>query len=1282
MHGERKLMGKGGQKMKGFKSLYSTLAKTLGTKMATGITVTAITVTSTVGICVVGYSGHLIGNYIEEHQEETESLLTYDSEIAEETKPELVQEEEIPVQSLEENLTEETEKEESQTKQQGEEGASHNHEEVNRNHVAVTNQKPVEEISPQVADTVTTPVVTTPVLPVTQQISDTLTTIQQQDTNIVNAKKSSSGKHSSKSDSKDDGSGSENSGDNPEPIAPSEEVQFLNHKVSGYIEPMTLTIDAEAYRKLYGDSDKNDKMFTKTYTVMVYMCGTDLETGSSEEGTHDIMKMLSQKYDMTNTNVLLCAGGTSTWKNTYMGNDGDDGCNNDDVRCNIYYLNPDSEKLDDIENRDKLGQEKADEDTKNQVLNEDTLRLLVSLDPTDMGEDELLAGFINLATEYFPADNYGAILWNHGGGLNGGVCFSDSNEEEKVTGSAITAEELECALASSTLGKNNEKLGFIGFEACMMGSTELAYNISPYCEYMIGCMEYTSGGWNYGDIFQYISGQENRDTLNKDIALKIANEYYDNHLDNYDNVASIACYDLSTIQTTVDQINKVSDSILELYNEEIYPQHPELALECYRILKQARLHSYENGTDKEWSAYQYVDQNSFFTYLKNAFSELKLSYLEKEAEEWSTDTKKAAETEILTEHLNNLQTDIEEILKNDTLLFAGAHYYGQEVFQKAENAGITYSDFWKELKGEAIAGTSIYMPYDSFSGSKMETYQEMNLMDGYTRLLKQYMEQAGSSEEKDRIDELSKEVNYADIFEAPVLKETSVGNVPYLQVQVKENYEEGKKPEHGEDPYTDFIDTLLTMKAYISNYQKLPDGNERDMVIADADISFSSLTGENKQVNVVISTLKDVVGYLATGKLWEDTKTVYDWGRLSYLENKDNSEEKSKWINNLFGGSSDKEIDATEWKTFKGMSYVKSEEGTLGAGEEAILYFQKIVNDDSDDYYVYKGASIEYNNTYSKAENQAISFYHYYINDAGEEQRFNEIDVKLNTSEAICLYEKYLCSEDLSKYNNYTIGVESIQNETYIIPPSDDAQSEEYSDNPYQVGAEVTTDAQTKMGSDVVNTDGNATSKNKEDDVEEIDTPKGASETEDEIDSELFTEEETTSVSEASIEAESMEESELSTEAEEESDEKATMETETTGNELSEAMEETDESGDASKTEEETDSESAMETGMIEENDISIEETENESSSDSEIANNEDASETSETDEGQSSESDSSPSDNASSEENTSEESSSRKEENDTSHSDDSSGKTSESKSIEATTDDRRESDTEEESEE
>ena len=1030
--------------MKGVKSFHSALAKLVGTKLATGITVTVITAVSAVGIGVIGYSGHLIGNYIEEHrlqQEEPESVLTYDSETAEETRPELTEKTDLPVQDPVENAAEEKE-------------------EADHKSIAAPNQRLAEQVSPITRDVVTEPVANLPVIEEAQQQSEPLTTAQQQDTNTENVKKSSSGKKSS-------GSGSKNDGNNSESFDPAEEVQFLNHKVKGLVEPMTFAVDTEAYQRLYDDSDIYDRMLTKPYTVMVYLCGTDLERGESEEGTRDIMQMLSQKYDMDRVNVLLCAGGTSDWKNTYMGKAGDDGCNNDDVRCNIYYLNPASEQLDKIDSdkRHDFGKDVEEEATKNLALNEDTLRLLVSLDPTDMGEDELLAGFINFAADYFPAEHYGAILWNHGGGLNTGVCSSDSNEEEGVTGSNITADELECALASSTLGKNNEKLGFIGFEACMMGNTELAYNLSPYCEYMIGSMEYTSSGWNYGDIFQYISEQEERDTLNKDIALKIAEEYYATHSANYDNVASIACYDLNTIRTTVDQINKVSDAILELYNREIYPQHPELASECYRILKQAKLHSYENGTDAGWTTFQYVDQNSFFTYLKNAFGELETVYADQK-EEGDVGEEEAEELERLAEHLKNLQTDIDEILKNEALLFAGAHYYGQEVFQKTEtDTDITYSDFWKELKGEAIAGTNIYMPYDMYAGDKMGTYREMNLMDGYTRLLNQYMEQAGSSEEKERKKELRKEMNYADMFEAPVLKKTAQGNVSYLQVQIKPEYEEGKKPEHGEDPYTDFMDTLSTMKVYISNYQKLSDEKYIDMVIADADIKFSSLTGVNKQINVVLDSMENAVGYLAKGELWQDVqdtaKTVYDWARLSYLENADNSDQKSARIKSLFGND-DEEIDAAEWKTISGMTYAKKEAGELEDGKDAVLYFKKVYGEGGDAYhYEYQGASIEIAETYSRAESEdAISFYHYYISEEGKEEAFDEIDVILDTksSEAICLYEKDLLSDEMSPYNNYTVGVNFIGSTTYVIPP-EDAHSDQYSDNPYLVGDEAEDDA-------------------------------------------------------------------------------------------------------------------------------------------------------------------------------------------------------------------------------
>ena len=1187
--------------MKGFKALYSALAKMIGTKLATGITVAALTVASTAGICVIGYSGHLIGNYIEAQQEEENTLLTYDSGAAEETSPESPQETEAsvqnpeqnpgqnPEQNLEQNVTEETE--EVNNKDLVTSNSSNT-----SNRSNASNKRSEKKVSPKVPESVKKPSVQTPVLAQTQKEEELSSTEQPQNEGVDI---SSSDDQSSESGSRNEGAEKGDSGEGSDPFEPTESGRFLNHKIHDYIEPMAFAIDTEAYKGLNFDSDSYDRMLTKQYTVMVYLCGTDLETGQNEEGTRDIMKMLSQEYDMDKINVLLCAGGTSSWKNTYMSKDGNDNCDNDGVRCNIYYLNPASEELKNISNRVDIGKKREDDITKNLVLNEDTLRLLVSLDPTDMGEDELLAGFINFSSEYFPAENYGAILWNHGGGINGRICFSDSNEEEGVTGSGITAEELECALASSTLGKNCEKLGFIGFDACMMGSTELAYNISPYCEYMVGSMEYTSGGWSYGDIFQYISKQEERDTLNKDIALMIADKYYETHSDNYDNVASIACYDLKEMQTTVDQINTVSDSILELYNKEIYPQHPELASECYRILKQAKLHSYENGTDVKWSTYQYVDQNSFFTYLKNAFGELEEDYRIQQEEEWSTDAQKAAETEILVEHLENLQTDIDEILKNDALLFAGAHYYGQEVFRKTEgDTGIDYSDFWKELRGEAIAGTNIYMPYDAIAGADMETYREMNLMDGYTRLLNQYMEQAGSQEEKERIERLIQEVDYADIFEAPALKTTEKGNVPYLQVQVKAEYEEGKKPEDGEDPYTDFADTLSAMKVYISNYQDLPsdqDNQYKDMVIADAKINFSSMTGENKQINVVLELLENVVGYLAQGELWQDDATVvWDWARESYLELDDNISNKSERINKLFSSDEEK-LDATAWKTVSGMSYAKYTEGELEKledGKDAILYFKKVFSADSEEYhYEYQGASIEDENSYSLADNAAISFYHYYISEEGKEEVFHDIDVKLATdsSETICIYEKYLCGEEMSQYNSYTVGVESLGGECYIIPPDEDAQSDQYRDNPYKVGNEAETEAEANEETDPENPDESKALRNEEADKSEVLT-----ETEEQTGSEVATETEERTGSEADTETEEQTGSEAATETEEQTGSEAATETEEqTESEAATETEEQTGSEAATETEEQTESEAVTETETAKESEPS-EDTEEE----------------------------------------------------------------------------------------
>ena len=56
------------------------------------------------------------------------------------------------------------------------------------------------------------------------------------------------------------------------------------------------------------------------------------------------------------------------------------------------------------------------------------------------------------------------------------------------------------------------KLSWIGFDACLMGSAEVAYTVSPYAEYMIASQEKEpAAGWDYHflkDAGKYRDGAE------------------------------------------------------------------------------------------------------------------------------------------------------------------------------------------------------------------------------------------------------------------------------------------------------------------------------------------------------------------------------------------------------------------------------------------------------------------------------------------------------------------------------------------------------------------------------------------------------------------------------------------------------------------------------------------------------------------------------------------------------------------------------------------------------
>ncbi|MDR3239687.1 MAG: hypothetical protein LBT44_06320 [Clostridiales bacterium] len=188
----------------------------------------------------------------------------------------------------------------------------------------------------------------------------------------------------------------------------------------------------------------------KPYTIMVYMNGSDLE---SEEGmaTADLAEMIESGMDSSKINLILFTGGTSRWQNDVIPENG----------CSLWELD------------------------------QGDLRSLAKLGLLNMGDPGTLAGFINFGVQTFPADKYGLILWDHGGGAIAGY-----GQDENFDKCNLTLLDMNYAFAQSAAAQN--KLEFLGFDSCLMATVEMAVVASEYARYLVASEDLEpSEGWDY-----------------------------------------------------------------------------------------------------------------------------------------------------------------------------------------------------------------------------------------------------------------------------------------------------------------------------------------------------------------------------------------------------------------------------------------------------------------------------------------------------------------------------------------------------------------------------------------------------------------------------------------------------------------------------------------------------------------------------------------------------------------------------------------------------------------
>ncbi len=260
-------------------------------------------------------------------------------------------------------------------------------------------------------------------------------------------------------------------------------------------------------------------------TVMIYMVGSDLEAKSGA-GTGDMEEIIASGVDLAKTNVLIYAGGAPKWHND----------------------------LADPEKHSVL------------QLKDTGFELVTELKAFSMGESQCLSNFLKYGYSNFPAQQYALILWDHGNGPVIGY-----GKDMLFDNDSLTLQEMRSALEDSPFNETN-KLKWVGFDACLMASAELALTWAPYAEYIVASQEVEPAfGWNY-DFMASVTKADTRQMLTE-----LAQGYIDACLAyfeerGYENRdTTLSCMDLSHARELEGAINslfaKASQDVTNQYNQ-------------------------------------------------------------------------------------------------------------------------------------------------------------------------------------------------------------------------------------------------------------------------------------------------------------------------------------------------------------------------------------------------------------------------------------------------------------------------------------------------------------------------------------------------------------------------------------------------------------------------------------------------------------------------------------------------------------------------------------------
>ena len=190
------------------------------------------------------------------------------------------------------------------------------------------------------------------------------------------------------------------------------------------------------------------------------------------------------------------------------------------------------------------------------------------LGETNTGDPEVLKSFIEESAQSYPSERLVVVIWSHGRGVDDYDFYERRREryfvaQEEIEEIAIAVDdsakdfldniELQKALNVSV------KIDVLGFDACLMGMFEIAYQLRDHAQVVVGSQYVEPAtGWDYPRILEELNHEGDSQVMGRELV-----QFYADYYERESHDVTQSAYNLEMVESVAKELDRFAKVLRE-----------------------------------------------------------------------------------------------------------------------------------------------------------------------------------------------------------------------------------------------------------------------------------------------------------------------------------------------------------------------------------------------------------------------------------------------------------------------------------------------------------------------------------------------------------------------------------------------------------------------------------------------------------------------------------------------------------------------------------------------